>query len=185
MAWAPSPEGLQQLLGLFKASSSADNATHRAIQQQLTSFNAIPDYNNYLAYIFNQMRVEAGSVRQMAGLVLKNNVKEHWGNVHPDVQRCGPQSAWGRAGSHGARHAARPSSCSLRYVRENLLGSIGDAEPYIRTTVRAEARIAQSKPNTGAPTSPRRASPAERHVRSAGRIGDHDHNFDVRPRDVA
>mmetsp|Transcript_74295 Transcript_74295/g.124000 ORF Transcript_74295/g.124000 Transcript_74295/m.124000 type:complete len:895 (+) Transcript_74295:39-2723(+) len=106
-AWNPSPEGMEQLLGLFKASQSADNATHRAIQQQLTSFNAIPDYNNYLAYIFNQMRGEAGSVRQMAGLVLKNNVKEHWSKVHPDVQG---------------------------YVHENLLGSIGDPEPYIRTT---------------------------------------------------
>ena len=40
-SWAPSAEGVQQLLSLFQASQGADNAQHRAIQQQLTSFNAI------------------------------------------------------------------------------------------------------------------------------------------------
>eukprot|EP00965_Chrysotila_dentata_P263015 6214737-Pleurochrysis_carterae.AAC.1 len=82
VAWAPVPEGLAQLLQLFSLSQSADNATHRDIQQQLTSFNSIPDYNSYLVYIFNGLRDEAGPVRQMAGLVLKNNVKEHWSEVH-------------------------------------------------------------------------------------------------------
>lgn len=103
--WTPSPEGLQQLLSLFRASRSADNTQHRAIQQQLVDFNSIPDYNLYLAYIFNQLKGEEGAVRQMAGLVLKNNVKERWGSLTPDVQE---------------------------YVRENLLGSLGDPMPYIR-----------------------------------------------------
>ena len=85
MAWQPSTEGLSQLLGLFKASSRADNAQHRAIQQQLTDFNAIPDYNNYLVFIMN-MTQEEGPVRQMAGLVLKNNIKEHWNGVHPQFK---------------------------------------------------------------------------------------------------
>lgn len=85
MSWAPSEEGLQQLVGLFKASVRADNAQHRAIQQQLTDFNVIPDYNNYLAYILN-LHHEEGQIRQMAGLVLKNNVKEHWRTVHPSVR---------------------------------------------------------------------------------------------------
>lgn len=103
--WAPSAEGLQQLLGLFRASGSADNTQHRRIQQQLVDFNVIPDYNSYLAYIFNQLKSEDGAVRQMAGLVLKNNVKEHWGELSSEVQE---------------------------YVRENLLGSLGDPQPYIR-----------------------------------------------------
>ena len=106
-AWVPSDEGLQQLLGLFRGSMSASNEQHRAIQQQLISFNAIPDYNSYLAYIFGQLKTEEGSVRQMAGLMLKNNVRQHWRNLHPDVQL---------------------------YVRENLLASVGDALPFIRTT---------------------------------------------------
>lgn len=85
MAWQPSNEGLLQLLGLFKASSGADNAQHRAIQQQLRDFNAVPDYNNYLVYILN-MSNEEGHVRQLAGLVLKNNVKEHWESVSPQIR---------------------------------------------------------------------------------------------------
>ncbi|KAL3918041.1 MAG: hypothetical protein SGPRY_006160, partial [Prymnesium sp.] len=85
MAWQPSSEGLAQLLGLFKASTRADNAQHRAIQQQLRDFNAVPDYNNYLVYILN-MTSEDGQTRQLAGLVLKNNVKEHWHMVSPEIR---------------------------------------------------------------------------------------------------
>jgi len=106
-AWTPVPEGLSQLLGLFKQSHSADNATHRSIQQQLTSFNSVRDYNCYLAYIFNVLRNENGDVRQMAGLVLKNNVKEHWSSIDQQVQE---------------------------YVRHNILASMDDPLPYIRTT---------------------------------------------------
>ncbi len=83
--WVPSAEGLQQLLALFKASQSASNAQHRAIQQQLVGFNVIPDYNSYLTFILNTHN-EDDSVRQLAGLMLKNNIKDHWRNVQPAVQ---------------------------------------------------------------------------------------------------
>jgi transportin-1 len=106
--WQPSAEGLQQLLGLFRSSQSATNQQHRQIQTQLTQFNAIPDYNNYLVYILNQLKEEEGPVRQMAGLQLKNNVKQHWHTLSPEVQE---------------------------YVRQNLLGSLGDKSGYIRATV--------------------------------------------------
>ena len=88
MAWQPTAEGLQQLLGLFKAAHGADNDAHRAIFDQLRSFNSVPDYNCYLAFILNQMRQEDASVRQTAGLVLKNNVKESWAAVAPEVKQC-------------------------------------------------------------------------------------------------
>ena len=74
-AWVPSNDGLQQLLGLFRGAIQASNEQHRSIQQQLISFNAIPDYNAYLVYIMGQLKSEEGSVRQMAGLMLKNNVR--------------------------------------------------------------------------------------------------------------
>ena len=45
-AFQPSAEGLNQLLTLFKASQSATNAQHRAIQQQLNDFNVIPGDNS-------------------------------------------------------------------------------------------------------------------------------------------
>ena len=46
-------------------------------------------------------------MRQMAGLMLKNNVRQHWATLHAEVRL---------------------------YVREGLLGSVGDALPFIRTT---------------------------------------------------
>ena len=69
--WAPSAEGLAQLLGLFRTSHSANNAQHRAIQQQLTEFNVVPDYNNYLAHILNHMREEAGE----GGVLVRTTTK--------------------------------------------------------------------------------------------------------------
>lgn len=107
-AWQPTAEGLQQLLGLFKATQGADNEQHRNIFEQLRSFNAVPDYNCYLAFILNQLRQEDTAVRQTAGLVLKNNITQHWASVAPEVQQ---------------------------FVRENLLGCLGDEVPYIRNTV--------------------------------------------------
>ncbi|KAJ1632546.1 hypothetical protein T492DRAFT_22292 [Pavlovales sp. CCMP2436] len=67
--WSPSPEGLLQLLNLFRTSATANNDQHREIQQQLVNFNSIADYNNYLVYILSSLRDENPSVRQMAGLV--------------------------------------------------------------------------------------------------------------------
>ena len=78
-----------------------------AAPPELVRRAAQADYNCYLCYIFNTMKQEPGPVRQMAGLVLKNNLKEHWASLAPEVQD---------------------------YVRENLLGSVGDPEAYIRTT---------------------------------------------------
>jgi hypothetical protein len=106
-AWQPSAEGLGQLVQLLTSSQLADNRTHRAIQQQLTAFNAIPDFNNYLTYIFFALHDQPGAVRQMAGLVLKNNVKEHWDELHPSVQE---------------------------YVKQGVLSCVGSPEPYLRLT---------------------------------------------------
>ena len=101
--WQPTAEGLQQLLGLFKATQGANNEQHRHIFEQLRSFNSVPDYNCYLVFILNQLRQEDQNVRQTAGLVLKNNVKEHWETTAPDVKTCAA------AGPHaGARREQHP-----------------------------------------------------------------------------
>ena len=65
MSWAPSAQGLRQLVELFRATASANNSQHRQIQQQLSDFNAIPDYCLYLAYILNQLRTEEPHVRHL------------------------------------------------------------------------------------------------------------------------
>jgi len=106
-AWQPSAEGLGQLLQLLTSSQSADNQTHRAIQQQLTSFNAIADFNNYLTYIFSVLHDQPGAVRQMAGLVLKNNVRDHWDELHDSVQA---------------------------YIKAGVLACVGAPAPFLRQT---------------------------------------------------
>ena len=95
------------MIALFKASLTADNSQHRSIQQQLSGFNSVPDFNAYLAYILNQSQ-EDGAIRQLAGLTLKNNIKDNWHELSPSVQE---------------------------HVRESLLGSLGDPHKYIRATV--------------------------------------------------
>ncbi|RKP25434.1 importin beta-2, partial [Syncephalis pseudoplumigaleata] len=107
MDWAPQQEGLQQLLQLLRGSISPDNATQTAVQEQLKSFNAIPDYNNYLIYILSQMPHEDVSIRAIAGLVLKNNIRTHYEQIQPMV---------------------------LEYVKHHCLQSISDADPMVRST---------------------------------------------------
>jgi hypothetical protein len=41
----------------------------------MESYSAIPDYTNYLAYIFTQMPEMPENVRWRAGLTLKNNIR--------------------------------------------------------------------------------------------------------------
>ena len=45
--------------------------------KQLESFSKIPDFNNYLAYIFILQSLDS-NVRSVAGLYLKNNVRLHF-----------------------------------------------------------------------------------------------------------
>ncbi|EOD08905.1 hypothetical protein EMIHUDRAFT_258105, partial [Emiliania huxleyi CCMP1516] len=106
--WQPDQAGLAEVLQLLASSQSASNETHRAIQQRLASFNAcVPDFNNYLAHIFAHRADQQGA---MAGLVLKNNVRERWDELHPPVQA---------------------------YVQQAVLSCIGAPEPFLRMTAGA------------------------------------------------
>jgi hypothetical protein len=53
--------------------------------QRMESFTAIPDYSNYLAYIFTQLPSEPESVRWKAGLTLKNNIRTGLSSYSPQV----------------------------------------------------------------------------------------------------
>ncbi|CAI2178857.1 6952_t:CDS:10 [Funneliformis geosporum] len=109
MEWVPTPEGLSQLLQLLKDSVSPNNEIHNMIQQpstgdflnlatedlpnysnekfgiKLDSFNKIPDYPNYLAYILTQMPQEEASTRAIAGLLLKNNIRVYFATIPREV----------------------------------------------------------------------------------------------------
>ena len=51
----------------------------------MDSFTAIPDYINYLAYIFTQMPSEPENVRWRAGLTLKNSIRTRLDAYTPEV----------------------------------------------------------------------------------------------------
>ena len=164
MSFAPSPEGVNQLLGLFRASQSADNAQHRAIQQQLTSFNAVvraqpstshPTRNLLCAHFSSPGRVQllpllhfqcsqvgsgscaadgrAGLEEQpegALGLAAARCARVGW----PAISFCARVCARARARAYVA--CEKPLLASHSYVRESLLGCVGDPEAYIRATVR-------------------------------------------------
>ncbi len=76
--------------------------------QQLQTFNNIPDYFRYLVYIFAKLRDESENLRMIAGLLLKNNIKEHYHRMPEDVRQ---------------------------YIKNEILLCIGDPKPSIRKTV--------------------------------------------------
>jgi transportin-1 len=45
------------------------------------SFNAYPEYNSYLAYIVTKSSNADIDTRRMAGIQLKNNLKNHFNNI--------------------------------------------------------------------------------------------------------
>eukprot|EP00741_Cyanophora_paradoxa_P008025 tig00001239_g7764.t1 len=108
MAWVPDQQGLANILQLLKDSRSPNNAVHRQIQAQLESFNAIPDFNKYLCFILVHMKSEAEDIRQMAGLLLKNNVRGRYAQLNADVQN---------------------------YIKEEVVKALGDPQHFIRSTV--------------------------------------------------
>jgi hypothetical protein len=76
--------------------------------QRLESFNEIPGYNSYLVYILTQKPGEDVTVRSMAGLLLKNNIRMRLESFDPDV---------------------------VAYVQANIFTAIGDSTSMIRNTV--------------------------------------------------
>ncbi|KAK4705916.1 transportin-1, partial [Phenoliferia sp. Uapishka_3] len=110
MTWQPSPQGLDELLQCLRSSSSTSTAVQTAVQKRLESFNTVPDYNSYLTYILciPLNPPEDDTVRSMAGLILKNNVRLRLEEVPPEV---------------------------ILFVKATIFNAIGDPIPMIRNTV--------------------------------------------------
>ncbi|KAJ3339678.1 hypothetical protein HDU93_007904 [Gonapodya sp. JEL0774] len=105
--WQPQPEGLQQLCRLLADSAALNKDLRDRAQQQLDAFNQIPDYNNYLIYILTQLANENPSTRAIAGLLVKNNIRNHWERI---------------------------SSPSLEYVKSCVVAGLADPQNTIRST---------------------------------------------------
>mmetsp|Transcript_9191 Transcript_9191/g.26329 ORF Transcript_9191/g.26329 Transcript_9191/m.26329 type:complete len:907 (-) Transcript_9191:548-3268(-) len=74
LAWQPNPDGVQQICGLL-TEYQKPGANQSQIFAQLKQCESIPDYCNYLTYIFAEAESFPLEVRQSAGLLLKNNLR--------------------------------------------------------------------------------------------------------------
>ncbi|KAI5479391.1 importin beta-2 subunit [Pseudohyphozyma bogoriensis] len=92
----------------LRNSSASDTAIQQQVQERLESFNRIPDYNSYLTYVLTQLPAEDATVRSMAGLLLKNNIRMRLESFSPDV---------------------------VAYVKQHIFAAIADQVPMIRNTV--------------------------------------------------
>eukprot|EP01132_Coremiostelium_polycephalum_P002456 gene2456-3033_t len=83
--WIPNQEGLNQLVSILQETTSESREKQKQIRLDLEKFNNIPDYNNYLTFIFKTASL-AGHIRSVAGLLLKTNVRSYYQNMPRVVQ---------------------------------------------------------------------------------------------------
>lgn len=105
MSWRPEPEGLAELVELFRQSTSTDRDVQRRIAQRLDTIGQIPDYVNYLLLVFVQLTDEEVSTRSVAGLLAKNH-------LYFNYQRISPES--------------------LAYVKQTVLPALAFSETVLR-----------------------------------------------------
>jgi transportin-1 len=119
--WRPDPSGLQHVVGMLRESTDG-SGNQEKVYARLQAYATQGDFNNYLAYILARgasgiggdglatpdSGVNAESVRQAAGLLLKNNLKSLYKNLAPDIRA---------------------------YINKELLSAIGDDSRLVRSAV--------------------------------------------------
>ncbi|KAL0043428.1 hypothetical protein WJX79_004487 [Trebouxia sp. C0005] len=75
--WSPQEPGVQQICYLL-SEYQKPGTNQTQILAQLDECKNIPDFNNYLAFILSQGDTLPVEVRQSAGLLLKNNLKQQY-----------------------------------------------------------------------------------------------------------
>ncbi|KAJ2385586.1 hypothetical protein H4S02_004258, partial [Coemansia sp. RSA 2611] len=108
MEWQPEPESLRQLIQLFNSTQSVDNAVQQQNNQRLEELRRVPDFINYLLFVLIVMKDENSTVRAVAGLLLKNNVRQDFASIPPHV---------------------------LEYVKRKSIDAIGDPDTLVRHTL--------------------------------------------------
>eukprot|EP00906_Rhabdomonas_costata_P036247 RCo050889 len=106
MSFTPNEQDTQQILKLLQESRSPDPARNAAIQQQLDQYNAMLNFNCYLTFILCTLQQQTEEIRSVAGLLLKNNIQNHFATISP----------------------------SLSYLQPTLLQALLDASKLIRNT---------------------------------------------------
>ncbi|KAF6017120.1 TNPO1 [Bugula neritina] len=106
--WAPKEDGLRQIIELLKESQSSDTAVQRQVQQKLEELNKFPDFNNYLIFVLTKLVSEDEPTRSLSGLIVKNNIRAHYGKLPKEV---------------------------TVFIKQECLNSIGDPSALIRATI--------------------------------------------------
>ncbi|KAJ2719596.1 hypothetical protein GGI07_005123 [Coemansia sp. Benny D115] len=108
MEWQPEPESLRQLIQLLHSTQSVDNAVQQQNNQRLEELRQVPDFINYLLFVLVFMKEESATARAVAGLLLKNSVRQDFASIPPHV---------------------------LDYVKRKSIDAIGDPEILVRHTL--------------------------------------------------
>lgn len=109
-AWRPDPTGLEHVVGMLRASTEGTE-DQASVYARLQAYATRSDFNSYLAYILaHGAAASAGSetVRQAAGLLLKNNLKTLYKSLAPEIRA---------------------------YINTELLSAIGDDSRLVRGAV--------------------------------------------------
>lgn len=109
MSWKPNEQGLAQLVNLIRESRTGSNQAQASVQlQQLTQW---PDFDRCLAYIVTQLTSENVEIRQVAGIILKNDLIS------------------------SQQHQTPKDPHLLRYLQEMLVQGLRDPQPPIRAVI--------------------------------------------------
>lgn len=107
-SWQPQEQGIKEICGLLEQQISPVSTTEKSqIWQQLQHYSQFPDFNNYLTFILSHAEVKPVEVRQAAGLLLKNNLRNAFKSMTPTNQQ---------------------------YIKSQLLPCLGSPDKHIRTT---------------------------------------------------
>ncbi|KAI3424477.1 hypothetical protein D9Q98_010027 [Chlorella vulgaris] len=121
-AFVPQQDGVNQIVALL-TDVHKPGANQSEVYAQLNQCKAYPDFNNYLAFIFAGGEGLPVEVRQTAGLLLKNNVRAHYGSIAEDFRafiRAALLPVLGHA-SRPLRHTA--GTCAVTIVNLTGLGA--------------------------------------------------------------
>ncbi|WVN86972.1 uncharacterized protein L203_102147 [Cryptococcus depauperatus CBS 7841] len=112
MSWQPSEQGLQEVLGMLRDTSSTDSEVQRNVANRLEQLRFVPDFLAYLAHVLIHCTTEQDSHRAVAGLLLKNAVN----------QRSGPTTN-------------ENDTRAMNYVKNTVLTGLADPDQIVRQTV--------------------------------------------------
>ncbi|KAL8128515.1 hypothetical protein V2J09_017670 [Rumex salicifolius] len=87
-SWQPREEGLMEIYGILEHQISKTSTSDKSqnLQQELRHYSEIPDFNNYLVFILSRAEGKSFEIRQAAGLLLKNNLRNAFKNMSPANQ---------------------------------------------------------------------------------------------------